>query len=590
MNRKNITFSILLLAASQVSAFELQHTIGWHETIAAEWHHVESAHKYSVTISGENISNALVDDQLIRAYPQGWRVDIPGLKPGQYTVRVSALDINGDVLDEAESGPVTADSFIREGFGFANGVVPGAYTADGDLKPDARVLYITPENVNTVTFSIVTDSKGKETEGTGLCGILKNYVKGYEKRPLAIRFIGCIKDVTGLKSGKDIDLTGANFDSRATQNLTLEGVGNDATLYGCGIFVKRCKGVEIRNLGVMLFPNDGISVEYDNRNLWFHHCDFFYGQPGKDSDQKKGDGTIDMKYNSSDITVDHMHFFDSGKTTFAGGADESDAIYFTYHHNWFDHTDSRCPRLCHASTHIYNNYFDANPTMCLLSTENTSAFVESNYYRSCPSPMEINMQGTNRRRWPDGTQAGGMNKGYGNIYTGDYQLITQLDDPKDFDVYVVESPDERIPDTVKSLFGSNVYDNFDTSDKMYSYRADEAADVPALVTSDAGRMEGGDFKWTFDKPEDDKSTDINLPLKQALTDHKSSLISVGPTYIPGTVITKVPDIADSMSGNHDTVVYSFTGIRLGRLTDIKPLPSGTYILRSAAGVRRVIVP
>lgn len=578
---KWLSLLTMVLCAQSLGALTLTKAIGWNETAAVEWTAADGAALYTVTYTGEGIENRQVDDELIRCYPDYWRVDIPGLKAGFYKITVNAYDSLGKLIGSSVSDEIEVSPYIREGFAFSNNVIPGAYNSDGTPKENARILYITPENVNTVTFSVITDGKGKETVGTGLCGILKNYNKGYDKRPLIIRMIGCVCDVSGLKGGTAVELTGANFGSRATENVTIEGIGNDATAYGFGFYTKRCKGIEIRNLGVMLFPNDGISVENDNRNLWFHHCDFFYGMPGSDADQKKGDGTIDMKYNSSDITVDHNHFWDSGKCTFAGGEKESGAICFTYHHNWFDHADSRCPRLCHATAHIYNNYFDANATMSLLSTENTSAFVEANYYRNCPSPMEINMQGTNRQRWPNGTQNGGMNKGYNNLYAGAYTLITQHDNPTDFDVYDVSDRSEKIPADVKSLKGENIYNNFDTEPEFYSYTPDSPEDVPAIVRNAAGRMEGGDFRWTFDNDTDDKDTSVNQPLKEKLLAYEGRLVSIGGKTSETSGIGSVLKMDSALN------IYDLQG----RLITVpfENLPAGVYILNSGKSVRKIVV-
>lgn len=581
--RSLIAAASLLASPALLGAIEITRADGWFETAIVRWNSVPGTAHYEVFISGEGLDNSKVDDELIRLYPGHWRVDIPGLKAGEYSVTVKAVDASGNTVDSSTSSSIPVRAYPREGFAFRDRV-PGAYNMDGTPKENARILYITPDNVNTVEMSTITNDKGSESTGVGLSAILKNYNKGYDKRPLIIRFIGCIKDVNGLKGGNAVEFTGANFDKRATENVTVEGIGDDAVAYGFGFYTKRCKGIEIRNIGVMLFPDDGISVENDNRNLWFHHCDFFYGMPGKDADQSKGDGTIDMKYNSSDITVDHNHFFDSGKCTFAGGATESGPIYFTYHHNWFDHADSRCPRLCHATTHIYNNYFDANATMCLLSTENTSAFVEANYYRNCPSPMEINMQGTNKKRWPDGTQDGGMNKGFNNLYEGTYQLITQHDDPTDFDVYVVDHRDEQLPSTVMSLKGGNVYDNFDTAADMYAYIPDEPADVPAKVMADAGRCEGGDFKWKFDNATDDAKTAVDTDLKAALVNYRSSLISIGGDASADNTSASAVIAQDPFSATGQ--LYDISGRRLNT-TD--HLPAGVYLMRNGNKVSKILV-
>lgn len=43
-------------------------------------------------------------------------------------------------------------------------------------------------------------------------------------------------------------------------NMTFEGVGEDATAYGWSFLFRAVSNVEIRNMGIMLFPDDGISL------------------------------------------------------------------------------------------------------------------------------------------------------------------------------------------------------------------------------------------------------------------------------------------------------------------------------------------
>ena len=84
---------------------------------------------------------------------------------------------------------------------------------------------------------------------------------------------------------------------KATSNVTFEGVGEDATTYHWSFLVRSCDNVEIRNLAVMEFYDDGISLDTDNYNCWVHNCDIFYGQ-NRGGDQKKGDGSLDVKAGS----------------------------------------------------------------------------------------------------------------------------------------------------------------------------------------------------------------------------------------------------------------------------------------------------
>jgi len=92
---------------------------------------------------------------------------------------------------------------------------------------------------------------------------------------------------------------------------------------------------------------------------------------------------------------------------------------------------------------------------------------------------------------------------------------------EDFDAYVVDSRSAKVPSTVKSYDGGNTYNNFDTDNSvMYSYKADDAVTARDNVVRYAGRVQGGDFKWTFDNSVDDASSDVNQPLKDALVAYK----------------------------------------------------------------------
>jgi pectate lyase len=57
---------------------------------------------------------------------------------------------------------------------------------------------------------------------------------------------------------------------------------------------------------------------------------------------------------------------------------------------------------------------------------------------------------------------------------------------------------------------------------MYSYTADSPEQAVANVLAYAGRLQGGDFKWTFDNSVDDASSDVNQKLKDALMAYKGS--------------------------------------------------------------------
>ena len=125
--------------------------------------------------------------------------------------------------------------------------------------------------------------------------ILNGYKKGYESRPLLIRIIGQITDPAVTDKG-DIVIDMGN--KTTCPGITIEGVGNDATIDGWGIRIKGASSVEISNIGIINCDSsegDNIGLQQDNSYIWVHNCDFFYGHAGSDGDQAKGDGALDCK-------------------------------------------------------------------------------------------------------------------------------------------------------------------------------------------------------------------------------------------------------------------------------------------------------
>jgi pectate lyase len=55
---------------------------------------------------------------------------------------------------------------------------------------------------------------------------------------------------------------------------------------------------------------------------------------------------------------------------------------------------------------------------------------------------------------------------------------------------------------------------------MYSYTADSPEIAHNNVVAYAGRLQGGDFKWTFDNAVDDTSASVNKKLQDALKAYK----------------------------------------------------------------------
>ena len=503
------------------------------ESAYIEWDNFANADGYNVYISNQNGGYTQLDNELIRLYKDGsssyWRADAVGLKAGNYKFKVVPIvDGNEDTASQVESENITVEAHDRTGFAWVNGATTGAYNLDGTIKDNANIIYVTEDTKNTVSLDVQTSSSGKVENAKGLQNILDLYKKGYEYKPLVVRIIGKVTDPSTLDGG-DIVISGSGSDKRINCGITFEGIGEDATLYGYGIRVKNASNVEIRNIGVMLTDSDegdSIGLQQENDHVWVHNCDLFYGEPGSDSDQVKGDGALDCK-KSTYITFSYNHFFDTGKSNLLGLSENTtDNLYITYHHNWYDHSDSRHPRIRFYSAHVYNNYYDGNSKYGVGACLGSSVLVEGNYFRNCKKPMMISMQGSDT----SGTfskEDGGMIKSYNNYMIGQESYIPYLQDNKSFDAFEVSSIDDKVPSSVTSLQGGKTYNNFDTSSIMYEYKADSPEEAKNKVEKYAGRLNGGDFKWTFDDSKDDESDKLSAELKNALESYESNLLSVG---------------------------------------------------------------
>jgi pectate lyase len=523
---------------SQVNITEAK---GWLESAYVKFDLYDNIQKYNVYVKGGQYNEyAQIDSELVRNYGTYGRADVVGLQAGtNYQLKV--VPVNGDNAEltqfASETEVLEVKNYSREGFAFMNSYTPGAYKADGTLKDGAKVLYITKNTAKTVRTKVKTGSKDTDVkEITGFQAILDAYQKGYDTTPITFRLIGLIEkdDLDGISSSEEgIQIKGKNKDSEMP--FTIEGIGDDATVRGFGFLVRNSKGVEFRNFAVMRCMDDGLSLDTDNSNIWIHHMDFFYG-PNGGGDHAKGDGSCDVKSDSKYVTVSYNRFWDTGKTNMFGMKSESGPNWISYDHNWFDHSDSRHPRVRTMSVHVWNNYFDNVAKYGVGATSGSSVFVENNYFLKTKKPILSSRQGTDALG--SGTfsgEDGGMIKAFGNYFdktAPHFSYYTQKNPASTgYDAYETATRSEQIPATEKTREGGTDYDNFDTTESvMYEYDAVAAEDVPALVTGyyGAGRLNHGDFSYTFpdNVGSDDTDSAYDPTLGGLLDNYQSSLLGI----------------------------------------------------------------
>ncbi len=183
---------------------------------------------------------------------------------------------------------------------------------------------------------------------------------------------------------------------------TIIGVGSNAALVGGGLLIglpmddavttipsNAVHNIIIRNLSFSGASDDAINVQMFSHHIWIDHCDLSDG----------GDGLVDIKRGSDYATVSWNRFHDHDKTSLVGhddanGAQDSGRLRVTYHHNFFDRSDQRNPRVrFSALCHVYNNYYYDN-SYGVVSVCEAKMMLEGNYFYSVNNPGRVIFSGT----------------------------------------------------------------------------------------------------------------------------------------------------------------------------------------------------
>jgi pectate lyase len=161
-------------------------------------------------------------------------------------------------------------------------------------------------------------------------------------------------------------------------NKTILGVGAGSGITGGGLDIDGATNVIIQNLNFRDWADDGINVQDGSTRIWIDHNSFSNGY----------DGALDIKRASDNITVSWNRFFSHDKTMLLGHSDSNGSqdrghLRVSYHHNWFDGTGQRHPRVRFGNpVHVYNNYYGGVTSYGVASTVEAGVLVEGNYFEN----------------------------------------------------------------------------------------------------------------------------------------------------------------------------------------------------------------
>jgi len=340
-----------------------------------------------------------VDQPLVRVVDASrgtWRVDVPGRLAGVgHELRIRQI-VDGDIVAEGHSQALTPQAFDRQGGAFIGGTTTGGYNADGTVRENAQIIYVTPENANEVLSAAAFPSAGGNQGSRNAT-------------PTIIRVLGKIGDIDFVGDTSMIPPAArANYfwNLRFRENVTIEGIGPDAMLYGFGIQVFGSENVEIRNLSIDMYFDDAIGIHGNNRaaqgdstHYWIHNNRIFYGQDrhtflGEDEDLIFGDGGIDVTNHARNFTIDNNQLFGTYKAMLLGNARTDFIANGTVHHNWFVGAGSRLPRVRNAQVHVFNNVIEGATSYGIGAGHASSIVSEGNIFTNTNRPYIISGQGT----------------------------------------------------------------------------------------------------------------------------------------------------------------------------------------------------
>ncbi|MEV8435997.1 hypothetical protein AB0425_01355 [Actinosynnema sp. NPDC051121] len=225
-----------------------------------------------------------------------------------------------------------------------------------------------------------------------------------------------------------------------TSDKTIVGIGSASGFTGGGLNIglpvsdatsppaDAVHNVIVRNLVFRDWVDDAINVQMFSHHVWLDHNDLSHGY----------DGVIDIKRGSSYVTVSWNHAHDHTKNMLLGHDDDNGAqdvgrLKVTYHHNWFDRTPQRNPRVRFGEpVHVFNNYYLYNTDVGVACQADSGCVVEGNYFEDVEEPVSNSYAGP-----------GGRCVARDNVFVGESgrpDCGGAVQEPRDYYAYTLDDP------------------------------------------------------------------------------------------------------------------------------------------------------
>lgn len=341
-------------------------------------------------------------------------------------------------------------------------------------------------------------------------------------------------------------------------NMTIIGKGTTALLDGLGLAIVGSRNIIVRNIAMRNAKPDCITINTTTsdtcHHIWVDHCTFSDDPEIDLSSSGTHDGLLDITHRASYVTVSWCEFHNHDKVALLGytdnSTDELGYLYTTYHHNWWNNTVQRHPRVRHTLCHVYNNYYDGTTPPGSLgmgiaggygiaSTCEADLYVEANYFDKVINPTHIG----------EGNSPAGDLLDVNNIASGSGAILTR--------------------NTHATPFAPSSY---------YTYKADTASAVPTLVKAGAG---AGKLFTTTDVSDKGMKADMfalnqNYPNPFNPTSTISYSLKSDADVVIKVYNTIGKEVATLLNAHKSAGNYSV-------IFDASGLPSGMYLYKMQAG-------